>query len=275
MTEAAQAFIQPLTFNAITHSAVHTDPLAPWSETDSGHVSLARNAALFVVAPATANTIARLALGLADDYLGLVALSTRAPLLLAPALEDGMYHHPSTQAHLATLRQRGATIVGPEPGRLASGAFGDGRMADPETIVDAVRRLLARSELLRGRHVVVTAGGTREPLDPVRFISNRSSGRMGFAIAEAALAAGAEVTLISGASELPVPAGAKHSSVETTAQMQSAVEKATLDADVLIMAAAVADFRPERRANHKIKTTDGTTHLELLLVRNPDFVAVL
>jgi phosphopantothenoylcysteine decarboxylase/phosphopantothenate--cysteine ligase len=275
MTEAAQAFVQPLTFNAITHSAVHTDPFAPWSETDSGHVSLARKADLFVVAPATANTIAKLALGLADDLLGLVALSTHAPLLLAPAMENGMFHHPSTQAHLATLKQRGATIVGPEPGWLASGAFGDGRMSDPEALVDAVRRLLTRSGSLRGRRIVVTAGGTREPLDPVRFIGNRSSGRMGFAVARAALAAGAEVTLISGASDLLVPAGAKHLSVETTAELKSAVEEATIGADVLIMAAAVADFQPERRANQKIKKTDGTTHLELRLVRNPDILAEL
>jgi phosphopantothenoylcysteine decarboxylase/phosphopantothenate--cysteine ligase len=275
MTEAAQRFIQPLTFSAITHTPVHTDLFSPseWEGGSSGHVSLAAAADLVIVAPATAATIARLALGLSEDLIGLVALSTRSPLLLAPAMEDGMYHHPATRQHLASLADRGVTLVGPDHGRLASGAVGIGRMAAPERIVDAARNIIAPAKPLRGKTVVVTAGGTREPLDPVRYIGNRSSGRMGYALASAALAAGARVILISGPVDTPAPPGATLVSVETAIAMQSAVTEAVRDADVLIMAAAVADYRPETIADRKIKKHAASSHLDLRLVRNPDIVA--
>ncbi|MCC2629422.1 MAG: phosphopantothenoylcysteine decarboxylase/phosphopantothenate/cysteine ligase, partial [Thermomicrobiales bacterium] len=177
MSESAQRFIQPLTFSAITHAPVHTDPFDDFT----GHVGLAKKADLLLVAPATAASIARLSLGLADDMLGLVALSTAAPIVIAPAMEERMLHHPATETHLATLAERGARIVDPEHGRLASGAIGEGRMARPESIVAAVTDMLRRSTRLAGKKIIITAGGTREPLDPVRYIGNRSSGAMGYA----------------------------------------------------------------------------------------------
>jgi phosphopantothenoylcysteine decarboxylase/phosphopantothenate--cysteine ligase len=275
MTEAALRFVQPLTFAAIAHRPVHTDPFAPWGEDFSGHVSLAEQAELLIVAPATAATIARLALGLADDLLQLVALSTAAPLLIAPAMEDRMYRHPATQEHITSLTARGATVVGPESGRLASGEIGEGRLAEPATISSAARFVLGRSGPLHGRRVVVSAGGTREPLDPVRYIGNRSSGTMGYAIAAAAIEAGAEVTLVSGPVAAPPPYGANVIGVETAAEMQQAIELASDQADILIMAAAVADFRPAARSERKIKKDAATSHLDLRLVRNPDILAEL
>jgi phosphopantothenoylcysteine decarboxylase / phosphopantothenate---cysteine ligase len=275
LTAGALRFVQPLTFSAITHAAVHTDPFALWTEDFSGHVTLAERADLLIVAPATAATIARLALGLADDLLQLVALSTRAPILVAPAMEHHMYLHPATQEHVATLAARGATFVGPERGRLASGAEGEGRLASPESIVDTARLLLGRNGPLTGKKVVVSAGGTREPLDPVRYIGNRSSGTMGYAVARAAAEAGAGVTLVSGPVALAPPVGVERISVETASEMQSAIVAATHDADLLIMAAAVSDFRPEHASARKIKKETGQDHLDLRLVRNPDILASL
>lgn len=273
LTAGALQFIQPLTFSAITHRPVHSDPFAPWAADFSGHVTLADRADLVIVAPATAATVARLALGLSDDLLGLIALSTRAPILLAPAMEDRMYRHPMTQQHLQTLTDRGAAVVGPESGRLASGAKGPGRMSEPADIVRRALVLVQGAGRLSGVRVVVTAGGTREPLDPVRYVGNRSSGRMGFAIAEAAVAEGAAVTLIAGPSAIPAPAGAIIVSVESALEMLAAVEEAARDADVLIMAAAVADFRPETSYASKIKKAHGQDYLDLRLVRNPDILA--
>lgn len=273
LTAGALQFIQPLTFSAITHRPVHSDPFAPWAADFSGHVTLADRADLVIVAPATAATVARLALGLSDDLLGLIALSTRAPILLAPAMEDRMYRHPTTQQHLQTLTDRGAAVVGPESGRLASGAKGLGRMSEPADIVHRAQALVQGAGRLAGARVVVTAGGTREPLDPVRYVGNRSSGRMGFAIAEAAVAEGAAVTLIAGPSAIPAPAGAIVVSVESALEMLAAVEDAARDADVLIMAAAVADFRPETSQASKIKKEHGQDYLDLRLVRNPDILA--
>jgi phosphopantothenoylcysteine decarboxylase / phosphopantothenate---cysteine ligase len=273
MTEAAQRFIQPLSFSAITQKAVHTDPFAAWHDDFTGHVGLAKNADLLLVAPATAASIARLALGLADDMLGLIALSTAAPIIVAPAMEEGMLHHPSTQRHLTTLAQRGATIVDPEHGRLASGATGEGRMASPESIVAAATGVLRKSKRLAGSKLVITAGGTREPLDPVRYIGNRSSGAMGYALAAAATAAGAEVTLVSAETTLRPPSGATLVPVNTAIEMHHAVEQATVGADVLIMAAAVADFRPETSSRRKLKKTADQEHLDIRLVRNPDILA--
>jgi phosphopantothenoylcysteine decarboxylase/phosphopantothenate--cysteine ligase len=273
MTAAAQRFIQPLSFSAITQRPVHADPFAAWHDDFTGHVGLAQNTNLLLVAPATAASIARLALGLADDMLGLIALSTAAPIVLAPAMEEGMLRHPSTQTNLATLAQRGATIVDSEHGRLASGATGEGRMASPESIVAVARDVLRRSTRLAGKKVVITAGGTREPLDPVRYIGNRSSGAMGYALAAGASAAGADVTLISGETTLQPPHGAAFVQVNTAIEMHDAVERATIGADVLIMAAAVADFRPEQTSRQKQKKIEGEAYLDIRLVRNPDILA--
>lgn len=275
MTEAAMRFIQPLTFNAITHRAVHSDVFAPVSEQSPGHVELASNTDLVIVAPATARMIAALALGLSDDLISLVALSTPAPILIAPAMEDHMYNHPATQENIATLANRGATFVGPANGRLASGRFGTGRLAAPEEIVAAAQRLLYRRSTLAGRKIVVTAGGTREALDPVRFLGNRSSGRMGFALAAAAVSMGAEVVLIAGPNELQPPAGCRTVSVETTREMQRAVTEETADASALIMAAAVADFRPAEYSSQKLKKKAGKTTYVLELEANPDILASL
>ena len=273
MTEAAGAFIQPLTFAALTHRHVHTDIFAEWDDDASGHVSLAANADLLVVVPATAAALARLALGLADNLLGLVALATTAPLLLAPAMEHHMWHHPATQQHVETLRSRGATIIPPERGRLASGATGDGRLASPETIFEAIMTRLQDSAVLAGKHIVVTAGGTREPIDPVRYIGNRSSGQMGYAIAAAAARAGARVTLISGPVTLDSPPGVAMILVETAREMESAVHRVIPDADALIMAAAVSDYRVAQASDHKIKKEAGSSTLDLHLVQNPDILA--
>lgn len=273
MTEAAQKFILPLTFSAITHRAVHSDPFLPWAEGYSGHVTLAEAADLVMVVPATANMVARLALGLADDLIGLVALSTEAPMLLAPAMEHHMFHHPAIQAHIETLTNRGARIIGPEFGHLASGAIGDGRLASPETIVEAARGIMARTALLRGTRVVVTAGGTREPLDPVRYIGNRSSGQMGYEVARAALDGGAHVILISGPATASPPQGITTIQVETATEMQQAVARAVEGADVLVMAAAVSDFRSAMPSPEKIKKSSATDFLDLRLIRNPDIVA--
>ena len=273
MTAAAQRFIQPLSFSAITHAPVHTDPFEAWHDDFTGHVGLAKKADLLLVAPATAATIAGLALGLAGDLLGLVALSTAAPIVIAPAMEERMLHHPATAAHLATLAERGVTIVDPAYGRLASGSVGEGRMASPESVVAAARGILRRTTRLSGKRIVITAGGTREPLDPVRYIGNRSSGAMGYALAAAAIAAGADVTLITGETSLRPPSGATLVHVSTAAEMHRAVDDATLDADALIMAAAVADFRPQSESPQKIKKAADRQCHDLRLVPTADILA--
>jgi phosphopantothenoylcysteine decarboxylase/phosphopantothenate--cysteine ligase len=273
MTNAAQRFIQPLSFSAITHAPVHTDTFEAWHDDFTGHVGLAGNADIVIVAPVTAATIARLALGLADDLLGLIALSTAAPIVLAPAMEERMLRHPATQGHLATLSERGVRIVDPEYGRLASGAIGDGRMASPESVVSAARDVLRRTTRLTGKKFVITAGGTREPLDPVRYIGNRSSGAMGYALAAAALSAGADVTLVTAETSLRPPDGVALVQAITAAEMRNAVDEATLGADVLIMAAAVADYRPEIESPRKIKKSADQQHLDLRLVRTADILA--
>jgi phosphopantothenoylcysteine decarboxylase / phosphopantothenate---cysteine ligase len=273
MTEAAQRFVQPLSFSAITHASVHADPFAAWSDGFTGHVGLASNADLLIIAPATAAAIARLALGLSDDLIGLIALSTAAPIVVAPAMEEGMLRHPATQEHLLLLRKRGVRIVQATHGRLASGAFGEGRMADPDSIVAAAMNVFQGSARLTGKNIVVTAGGTREPIDPVRYIGNRSSGGMGYALAAAAVAEGAEVTLITGPTALQPPRGAALVEVNTALEMLRAVEQASLRAEVLVMAAAVADFRPETNSQHKLKKSPGQQYLDVRLVRNPDILA--
>lgn len=269
MTEAAQKFVTPLTFSALTGRPVATDL---WSVGHGQimHVALAREADLFVVAPATANTIAKLALGLADDPLSATALASRGPLLLAPAMETGMWLNPATQQHMRELIQRGAFTVGPMEGRLASGAMGIGRMAEPPQIIEMARKVLGRNGPLAGVHVVITAGGTQEPLDPVRFVSNRSTGKMGMALATSARDFGAEVTVIHSPLQVAVPFGVASVPARTAAEMRAATFNLLPHTDVLIGAAAVADYRPATVADQKIKKKSGS--LEIELVRNPDIL---
>lgn len=274
MTGAALEFVTPLSFQAITQREVHTGVFEPWSEASRGHISLAEEADAFVIAPATANLLAKLAHGLADDMLTVTHLSIvprGVPLVIAPAMEHHMFQHPATQANLEALRCRGALIVGPEHGRLASGAVGLGRMSPPERIMAALERALGANGPLAGRHVVVTAGATREAIDPVRLLTNRSSGKMGYAIANAALEAGARVTLISTPTALPLVDGAELVPVESARDLLAAVEQRVAGADALIMAAAVADYRPAEIAEHKIKKGEGD--LTFTLTRNPDILA--
>jgi phosphopantothenoylcysteine decarboxylase/phosphopantothenate--cysteine ligase len=270
MTGGAQRFITPLTFQALTKRPVRTDIYADWLGEDTGHVGLAHNADLMVVAPATAHTIARMALGLSDDLLCAVYLSTRAPVLVVPAMESGMLLHPATQEHLETLRSRGAVIMQPAEGHLASGATGVGRLPEVPEIIAGIRRTLGTNGPLAGRRVVVSAGGTQEPLDPVRYIGNRSSGKMGYAIAEEAYYAGADVTLISGPVALPTPYGVRVVNVRTAREMEAAVHREVADADALIMAAAVADYAPLEVSEQKIKKTG--ENLTITLGRNPDIL---
>jgi phosphopantothenoylcysteine decarboxylase/phosphopantothenate--cysteine ligase len=272
MTEAATRFVTPLTFQALTQRPVVTEMFALLQETEIGHVSLARRADLLIIAPATANTIAKLAAGLADNMLTATALDTRAPILLAPAMETGMWENPLTGDNVARLqRMRDVTVVGPGVGRLASGGMGPGRMAEPAEIVDWARIILGRGGSLAGQRVVVTTGGTQEPIDPVRFVGNHSSGKMGCALALAARDRGAQVTLISAPTALPVPVGVQLVAVRTAQEMQQAVLAAVPESDVLIMAAAVADYRPAVAVAHKIKK--GEASLELNLVRTTDILA--
>lgn len=272
MTEAAQQFVTPLAFQAVTGRAVYTDM---WASAGSGlpthiaHVGLGEEADLLVIAPITANSIAKLAQGLADDLLSVTALAARCPLVIAPAMDGGMYSHPATQANMATLIERGATLIEPDEGRFASGLVGKGRLPDTSTLMGQIRRALARSGPLAGKRIVVTAGGTREPLDPVRYLTNRSSGKQGYAVAQAALDAGAEVMLISSAS-LPTPIGAQLVAVDTAQSLHDAVLEHSAQADALVMAAAVADYRPATQAQQKIKKGDGD--LSLQLARNPDIL---
>jgi phosphopantothenoylcysteine decarboxylase / phosphopantothenate---cysteine ligase len=273
MTESARRFVTPLTFAALTHRPVRTDLYDDWLAEDTGHVGLAHGADILVVAPATAYTIARMALGLADDLLCAVYLSTRAPVLIVPTMETGMYLHPATQGHLSTLRERGALIMTPGEGHLASGASGVGRLPEVPEMLAAIRGALGKEGPLAGKRVVVTAGGTREPLDPVRFIGNGSSGRMGYAVAEEALYAGAEVTLISGTASVEPPHGVTLVRVETTAEMERAVHEAIRRADILIMAAAVADYTPRHRSEQKIKKSGDTLTVEM--ARTPDILGGL
>jgi len=235
------------------------------------HVELARRADVVVVAPATATTIARLAHGLAEDMVSVTVLATKAPVLVCPAMDSQMFENPATQANLETLRGRGMTIVGPEMGRLASGRMGLGRLADVETILGAIRYVLGRKGDLAGRKVVVTAGGTREPIDPVRYVSNYSSGKMGYAIAEAARDRGAEAVLVSAPTALPTPYGVRLVPVQRAAEMRDAVVRECRDAQALVMAAAVADYQPVAVAEQKMKRRAKTLNLEL--TRTPDILA--
>ncbi len=271
MTEAATRFVGPLTFQALTGRPVHIDPFRLLERTEMPHLSLAQRAHLLVIAPATANTLAKLAHGLADNLLCAVALATRAPLVLAPAMDTDMWEHPATRENLEVLRRRGAWIVGPGEGRLASGRIGRGRMAEVNEILGTIRLVLGRDGPLAGKRVLVTAGGTQEPLDPVRYLGNRSSGKMGYALAQAALDRGATVTLVTAPTALPAPVGAERVEVRTAGEMRDAVLAAVPECDILVMAAAVADFRPAEVVGQKIKKE--AAGLTLRLERTPDILA--
>ncbi|MEM7129153.1 MAG: bifunctional phosphopantothenoylcysteine decarboxylase/phosphopantothenate--cysteine ligase CoaBC [Chloroflexota bacterium] len=269
LTEGARQFLTPLTFQSVTGRRAYTDDDLWGSEAHVLHVGLAHDADLLAIVPATANSLAKLAHGQSDNLLSVTALAATCPLLLAPAMDGGMYSHPATQANLTVLEERGAKIVGPEEGHLASGLVAMGRMSEPAAILGAIRYHLSRSGPLQGIQVVITAGGTREALDPVRFLTNHSSGKQGYALAQAALDAGAEVTLIT-TSSLPTPVGANVVSINSTQEMAEAVLYATTKADVLLMAAAVADYRPAQIAEQKIKKSDDDLRIDL--VRNPDIL---
>ncbi|MFC2013639.1 bifunctional phosphopantothenoylcysteine decarboxylase/phosphopantothenate--cysteine ligase CoaBC [Chloroflexota bacterium] len=271
MTESATRFVAPLTFRSITGQQVVTDMFEPVSEWSVVHVALAEAADVVVIAPATANTIAKLTVGIADDMLGCTVLATKAPVIVAPSMNDNMFQNPVTQDNLAKLKARGFTIIEPGYGRLASSKIGKGRLAEIETIVGAIKQVLGSTVDLAGKRIVVTAGGTQEPIDPVRHIGNRSSGKMGYAIAKAARDRGATVTLITAPTSLPEQADVEVVHVRTASEMKGAVVKAMPQADALIMAAAVADYQPKIAAEAKIKKEAPSLTLEL--IRTTDILA--
>ena len=272
MTAGAMQFITPLTLQALSGQPVRTELFDGRAEAAMGHIELARWADAVLVAPASANSLARLAQGLADDLLSAVCLAGRAPLLVAPAMNQAMWDHPATQENLAALRARGVQVCGPGTGGQACGETGPGRMSEPHELVAAVGKLF-ETGALAGLNVLITAGPTREAIDPVRYISNRSSGKMGHAIAAAAAEAGARVTLISGPVALPPPARVERIPVETAAEMHAAVMARLAACDVFIGAAAVADYRPQTVAPHKLKKQAPVLHLDLQ--RTPDILATV
>ncbi|WP_243878153.1 bifunctional phosphopantothenoylcysteine decarboxylase/phosphopantothenate--cysteine ligase CoaBC [Streptomyces sp. SUK 48] len=273
-TASALRFVGAATFSALSGNPVATDV---WDSVhEVPHVRIGQHADLVVVAPATVDMLAKAAHGLADDLLTNTLLTARCPVVFAPAMHTEMWEHPATQENVATLRRRGAVVVEPAVGRLTGVDTGKGRLPDPGEIFEVCRRVLARGVQepdLRGRHVVVSAGGTREPLDPVRFLGNRSSGKQGYALARTAAARGARVTLIEANTHLPDPAGVDVVRAGTAVQLREAVLKAAADADAVVMAAAVADFRPAAYATGKIKKKDGKEPEPIVLVRNPDILA--
>lgn len=271
MTVSAQRFITPFTFRALTGRPVFTNMFEPVTDMAEEHVEIARRADLLLIAPASATTLARLAHGLADDFLSLTALATTAPIMVAPAMDSQMWEAAATRANIETLKDRGVIVVGPASGRLASGRSGRGRLAEPAEIIGAVAVEMAKGGDLAGRHIIVSAGGTREAIDPVRYISNHSTGKMGFALAEAARDRGAEVTLVTTTRALPLPYGARVIDVATVAEMREAVLSVSERGDCLIMAAAVSDFRPAEVLPQKIKKGADDETLSLELVKNPDF----
>ncbi len=274
MTKNATEFVAPLTFSSLSHRPVTVDTFSrerPW---EIEHIALAQKAALFVVAPATANLMAKLACGIADDMLSTTLLATKAPILLAPAMNTGMWMAEATQQNLHTLLSRGVHTVGPDSGALACGTSGSGRMSEPSDIVAAIEKLLCSKQDMKGMKVLVTAGPTRERLDPVRYMSNDSSGKMGYALAQAALERGAEVTLLSGPVALSAPQGAAVVLVETTQQLHDALLERCDAQDVIVQAAAPADYRFAHPSDQKLKKQGGTA-LTLELVENPDIAAAV
>jgi phosphopantothenoylcysteine decarboxylase / phosphopantothenate---cysteine ligase len=273
MTAAAREFVSPLTFQAVSGRAVRTDLWDPAAEAAMGHIELARWADLVLVAPASAGFIARLASGQADDLLTTLCLATEAPIALAPAMNRVMWGNAATRANVATLHSRGIQTFGPAEGDQACGEVGAGRMLEPLELADRVGHVMLRDGPLQGRRVLITAGPTRERIDPVRFISNRSSGKMGYAVAQAALEAGAEVVLVSGPVNLPAPAGVRRIDVESAADMLAAVLREIEGTHIFISTAAIADYRPAQPAEQKIKKTSDT--LDLNMERTIDVIATV
>ncbi|WP_444999838.1 bifunctional phosphopantothenoylcysteine decarboxylase/phosphopantothenate--cysteine ligase CoaBC [Halomonas mongoliensis] len=294
MTEGAQAFITPLTLQALTGEPVRTSLLDPEAEAGMGHIELARWADTILIAPATADLMARLAAGMADDLLTTLCLASQSRKVMAPAMNQAMWSHPATQRNAARLAEDGWRLLGPASGDQACGDVGPGRMLEPEAILEALLATLATPETAPaaikapetapastkapeavGLAVTITAGPTREPLDPVRYLSNHSSGKMGYALAEAAAELGARVTLISGPVNLPCPAGVERLEVETAVEMHEAAQRLAPQSDLFIGCAAVADYRAESAAEHKIKKVEGEEELVLRLVKNPDIIAAV
>jgi phosphopantothenoylcysteine decarboxylase/phosphopantothenate--cysteine ligase len=275
LTAAAAEFVTPLSVASLSGEKVYGDLFSLTDEAEMGHIQLSRSADLVVVAPATADLMAKLANGLANDLASTALLATDKRVLMAPAMNVRMWNHPATQRNYATLKRDGVLFVGPNDGEMACGEFGPGRMAEPNEIADAVARALSDAPgALAGIRALVTAGPTQEPLDPVRFIANRSSGKQGYAIADALVRAGAETTLVSGPVDITAPAGVKLLRVTTAREMLAACESA-LPADVAVMTAAVADWRPEISANSKIKKDAGAAAPAIRMVENPDILATL
>lgn len=271
LTDSAKRFVEPLTFRSVTGREAYSDL---WGlENHVQHIRLGESADIFLIAPITANSIAKLAHGIADNLLTLTALTARCSLIVAPAMDGGMYEHVATQENLRILAERGIKIAGPAQGRMASGLSGKGRMLEPDELLSHIRLALSEGGPLSGRHIVVTAGPTQEPLDPVRYLTNRSTGRQGVTLAQAAVDFGARVTLITGPMRVSPPFGASHISVRTAEEMSQAVLSAVLDADALLMAAAVADFRPAKAADKKIKKAQlNVDEMSISLTRNSDIL---
>ncbi len=274
MTKNATEFVAPLTFQTLSANQVVTDTFTAPEYWNVEHVALAKLADVFVIAPATANILAKMAAGIADDMLSTTVLATKAPVLAAPAMNTGMWTAPATVQNVRVLRERGVLFIGPETGMLACGDEGAGRMSEPEQIVRRIEEILGKKDDFAGKRLLVTAGATRERLDPVRFISNDSSGKMGFAIAEAARDRGAEVTLVKGSTTAAVPSGVRVLDVESAEDLLKVMKKEAPKQDVVIQAAAVADYRPEKRSGTKIKKADGEP-MTLTLVENPDIAKVI
>jgi phosphopantothenoylcysteine decarboxylase/phosphopantothenate--cysteine ligase len=272
LSENGGQFVTPLSLQALSENRVYGELFSLTDESEMGHIQLSRAADVLVVAPASANVLARMAAGLADDLASTVLLATDKPVLVAPAMNVRMWQHPATVANMALLKARGVRVVGPDAGAMACNEFGPGRLAEPATIVEAIRNLLQPVGALAGRHALVTSGPTHEPIDPVRYIANRSSGRQGHAIAQALVAHGARVTLVSGPVGIADPPGVTVVRVETAAQMLAACE-AALPADIAVCAAAVADWRVAQATDHKIKKAAGAS--APTLVANPDILATL
>lgn len=274
MTQGGQAFITPLTLQAVSGNPVHHDLLDPAAEAAMGHIELAKWADLVVIAPATANTIAQLAHGHASDLLSTICLATAAPLLVAPAMNQQMWAHPAVQANCALLRQRGVQLIEPASGAQACGDVGAGRMPEPLALRDTIAAaLLPRPQVLAGQRVLITAGPTREAIDPVRYVSNHSSGKMGFALAAAAQQLGAQVTLVAGPCQLPTPAQVQRVDVVSAVDMLAAVQQHLNSTDIFIGCAAVADYRPRQVADEKLKKQHDSMQIEL--VKNPDILATV
>jgi phosphopantothenoylcysteine decarboxylase/phosphopantothenate--cysteine ligase len=273
MTRRACEFVQPLTFRALSGSHVVVDDYAPDNPDPIAHITFSQTADLLIVAPATANIIAKFARGIADDFLSSTYLACSAPVLVAPAMNSTMWNHPATQRNLEQLRADGVRIIEPDAGEMACGTIGPGRLSEPERIVAAALEILsgARGGDLSGERFLITVGATREEIDPVRFISNRSSGRMGFALAEAALKRGGEVTVVAGITTVAAPSGARVIQALSAEEMAQAVARESQNASVFIGAAAIADYRPTQRVDQKIKKSDET--LTLTLERTPDVLA--